>query len=81
MTMTKITLSTHDARRLTEDHDPYLLRGDGCFIAPDLWRENWAELMEKSRAWEFAEAFPIPRSVLRPNEIESRLFQGGQGTK
>jgi hypothetical protein len=104
-----------NARHLTEEHDPYLSRGDGCFIEyiylvdmdnnvfsglkadygseiHDILRfpldtvllpifsENWAELMEESRAWELAEAFPLPGSVEEPL-MESIAQHGYEVTK
>jgi hypothetical protein len=98
-----------DARDLTEEHDPYLSRGDGCFIeyiylvdmdnnefsglkdggwilrfpldtALPIFGEDWAELMEESRAWAFAEAFPLPGSVEGPL-MESIAQHGYEVTK
>jgi hypothetical protein len=102
---------TFDGRHLTEEHDPYLSRGDGCFIeyiylvdmdnnefsglnAPDgeilifpldttalpIFGENWAEHMEQSQAWAYAEAFPLPGCVEGPL-MESIAQHGYEVTK
>jgi hypothetical protein len=95
-----------------EEHDPYLSRGNGCFIeyiylvgmdcnefsglqalrggeilrfpldtALTIFGENWAEHMEESRAWAFAdEAFPLPGSVKDPL-TESIAQHGYEVTK
>jgi hypothetical protein len=45
-----------------------------------IFGENWVELMEESRAWKFAEAFPLPSSVEDPL-MESIAQHGYEVTK